>query len=215
MHVQHTGATASSVPSHPLTHTLMPNPAPLPPPDPWRHVQHATDRHRVAHGCWAYPHSDGRLLGVLAAAVGARRILELGTALGYTALWLAHAAPEAHVDTLEHDPQHVALARATIADAGLADRIRVHQGDFADLLPSLSAGYDLAFFDGYAPALPELHELHRLLRPGGLLISANQQLPGPEAPGYRSQLLDSRSWFSAPLGADGDMTLSVRLGASP
>ncbi len=179
--------------------------------DPWRQIQADTDRHRSQHGCWAYPHSDGRPLGVLAAATGARRILELGTALGYTALWLAHGAPAAHLDTLERDPQHVALARKAIANAGFDSRITVHEGEFSALLPILSPGYDLAFFDGYAPALPELEGLQRLLRPGGLLVSANQELSGRQSAGYRSQLLDPREWFSAPLGDDSEMTLSVRV----
>lgn len=179
--------------------------------DPWRQIQADTDRHRSHHGCWAYPHSDGRLLGVLAAATGAKRILELGTALGYTAVWLAHGAPAAHVDTLERDPEHVTLARKAIANAGFDSRITVHEGEFSAVLPTLSPGYDLAFFDGYAPALPELQELQRLLRPGGLLVSANQQLSRHESTRYRTQLLDPLKWFSAPLGDDSEMTLSVRV----
>lgn len=182
--------------------------------DPWHAIQAGTDRHRVEHGCWAYPHADGRVLGVLAAAVDAKRILELGTALGYTALWLAHGAAKAQVDTLERDPQHVALARAAIEQAGYAARIHVQEGDFATLLPNLSPGYDLAFFDGYAPTLANLAELRRLLRPGGLLISANQQLAGPETADYHAQLLDARDWLTAPLGDGSDMALSVRLGAA-
>lgn len=178
--------------------------------DPWRHVQVSTDRHRAEHGCWAYPHSDGRLLSVLVAAVSAKRILELGTALGYTALSLAQGGDYSHVDTLERDPQHVVLARQNVMEAGLAARIAVHEGEFAALLPTLRPGYDLVFFDGYAPALSELEEIRRLLRPGGVLLSANQQHSGQEADGYRAQLRDKRWWLSAPIGEDGDMTLSVR-----
>lgn len=175
-------------------------------------IRIATDRHRAEHGCWAYPHPDGRVLGVLAAATRAARILELGTALGYTALWLAHGASAAQVDTLERDPQHVALARAAIEQAGYSARIQIHEGDFAMRLPTLSPGYDVAFFDGYAPTLADLAALRRLLRPGGLLISANQQLGGAETANYRLQLLDSRHWLSAPLGDGSDMALSVKLG---
>lgn len=178
--------------------------------DPWWEVKAATERHRVEHGCWAYPHADGRLLGILVAATGAHRILELGTALGYTALWLASGAPLAHVDTLEDDAQHVALARAAIEKAGYSGLIEVHQGDFAALLPTLRVGYDLAFFDGYAPALAELHQLRRLLRPGGLLICANQQLAGTETNDCRAQLLDGDRWLTAPLGDGSDVSLSIR-----
>ena len=179
--------------------------------DPWRAIQARTNQHRAEHGCWAYPHADGRLLGVLAAASNAKRILELGTALGYTALWLAHGAPAAHVDTLERDPQHVALARAAIERAGYDARIRVHHGDFATLLPTLQTGYDLAFFDGYAPTLSDLAALRRLLRPGGLLVSANQELAGPETADYRARLQEANQWLTAPLGEGSDTSLSIRL----
>lgn len=178
--------------------------------DRWRHVQIATNRHRAEHHCWAYPHSDGRLLSVLVAAISAKRILELGTALGYTALSLAQGAEDAHVDTLERDPEHVALARAHVVEAGFAARIHIHEGEFAALLPTLAPGYDLVFFDGYAPALSELSEIRRLLRAGGVLLSANQQHSGPEADGYRAQLRDERGWLSAPFGEGSDMTLSIR-----
>lgn len=178
--------------------------------DPWRHIQIATNQHRAEHCCWAYPHSDGRLLSVLVAAIAAKRVLELGTALGYTALSLAHGARDVHVDSLERDPEHVALARANVAKAGLADRIVVHEGEFAALLPTMTPAYDLAFFDGYAPALSDLREISRLLRPGGVLLSANQQHSGQETDGYRAHLRDKRWWLSAPLGEDSDMTLSVR-----
>lgn len=182
--------------------------------DPWRAVQARTNQHRAEHGCWAYPHADGRFLGVLAAATRATRILELGTALGYTALWLAHGAPAAHVDTLERDPQHVTLARAAIEQAGYDARIQVHQGDFATLLPRLQPGYDLAFFDGYAPTLADLAALRWLLRPGGLLVSANQELAGPETADYRAQLQDASQWMTAPLGEGSDTSLSFRLDVS-
>ena len=62
--------------------------------DPFHAIYTATERHRVEHACEAYASSNGPLLGVLARGVGARRSLEIGTALGYTAAWLAHGAPE-------------------------------------------------------------------------------------------------------------------------
>jgi predicted O-methyltransferase YrrM len=61
--------------------------------DPFAKVRDATLTHRAKHGCGAWPHSNGALLSALAAAADARRILELGTALGYTALSFAHGAP--------------------------------------------------------------------------------------------------------------------------
>jgi predicted O-methyltransferase YrrM len=63
------------------------------PPDPFAKIRNATSQHRAEHGCTAYPYDDGPLLSVLAATAHARRILELGTALGYMALSFAYGAP--------------------------------------------------------------------------------------------------------------------------
>src|SRR5271154_2949614 len=124
--------------------------------DPFAEVRKATAQHRAQHGCGTHPYGNGPLLGVLAATVQARRILELGTALGYTALSFAYGAPDSTVDTIERDPDHVQLARDRIAAAALDHRITVHEGEFAKILPTVDPGFDLAFFDGNAP-VPALH----------------------------------------------------------
>jgi predicted O-methyltransferase YrrM len=140
--------------------------------DPFAHVRAATLAHRASHGCGAYPYSNGALLSTLAGAIDAKRILELGTALGYTALSFAHGAPRAVIDAVERDGEHVRLALHNIAATGMDGRVVVHEGDFRNVLPTLEAGYDLAFFDGPSP-VPDLHaELHRLLRPRGLVVTA-------------------------------------------
>src|SRR5579864_2161887 len=114
--------------------------------DPYASIRAATDAHRARHGCGAYPYDNGPLLGALAAAANARRILELGTALGYTALWFARGAPEAVIDTIEHDADHVHLAREQVEAHGMGGHIVVHQGEFAQVLRRLDPGYDVAFF---------------------------------------------------------------------
>src|SRR5215467_5823973 len=73
-------------------------------PDPFAEVRTQTLRHRAQHGCGAYPFEDGAILGVIAAAVAVKRVLELRCALGYTALWFAHGANGAIIDTIEFDP---------------------------------------------------------------------------------------------------------------
>ncbi len=130
------------------------------PIDRFAKIRTATDAHRAQHGCGAYPYDNGPLLGALAAAADARRILELGTALGYTALSFAAGAPDATVDTIERDPDHALLARDNIAAAAMDHRITVHEGDFASVLPTLDPGYDVAFFDGQSPT-PALHKTLR------------------------------------------------------
>jgi predicted O-methyltransferase YrrM len=183
---------------------------PSPAPDPFAAIRAGTDAHRARHHCGAHPFSDGRTLGVLAAATGARRILELGTALGYTALWLAHGAVAAAVDTIEHDREHVRIARENFAAAGYGARITAHEGDFDAVLARLAPGYDLAFFDGFGPALGQLERMRALLRPRGVLISSNLDFGG-EAPEYRSRLADPAQWLTAFALENGRTAISVRL----
>jgi predicted O-methyltransferase YrrM len=174
--------------------------------DPFADVRKATDQHRARHRCHAYPHRHGPLLGTLAAAVQARRILELGTALGYTALSFAHGAASSTIDTIERDSAH----RQNIAAAGLDHRIAVHEGDFAAVLPTLDPGYDVAFFDGHTP-VPALHlALGKLLRTGGLLITANLN-HGGTADAVAKALFDGKSWRSALVDDDGETAISVKL----
>lgn len=181
-----------------------------PPADPFAEVRKATNQHRARHGCGTYPYDNGPLLSVLAAAVQARRIVELGTALGYTALSFAYGAPDSTVDSIERDPEHVRLARDHIAVAALDHRITVHEGDFAKVLLMLDPGYDLAFFDGHAP-LPVLHTaLRKLLRTGGMLITANLS-HGGTADAVSRALFDGKSWRSALVGEEGETAISVKL----
>jgi predicted O-methyltransferase YrrM len=178
--------------------------------DPYAKVREATLKHRAKHGCGAWPYGNGPLLATLAAAAGARRIVELGCALGYTSLSFAHGAPNAKIDTIERDPEHVRLARENIAAAGMEKRIKVHEGDFAKVLPSLDAGYDVAFFDGHTP-VPALHKaLHGLLRTGGLLITANLN-HGGTADAVHTALFDGKTWRSALVDDDGETAISVKL----
>jgi predicted O-methyltransferase YrrM len=178
--------------------------------DPFAKVREATLKHRARHGCGAYPYDNGPLLGAIAAAAGARRILELGCALGYTALSFADGAPRARVDTIERDPEHVRLARENIAAEGFDKRIAVHEGDFAKVLPTLDPGYDIAFFDGHTPQ-PALHKtLQGLLKIGGVLITANLN-HGGTADAVREALFNGSTWRSALLDEDGETAISVKL----
>jgi predicted O-methyltransferase YrrM len=177
--------------------------------DPFSAVREATLAHRASHGCGAYPYDNGALLGALAAAANARRVLELGTALGYTALWLAKGAPEAVIDTIDHDAEHVRLAREQVETHGMAGHIVVHEGEFGQVLRRLDPGYDVAFFDGSTPTRPLLRDLRRLLRARGLLISANLTHAGAEA--YLAALQEKKSWLTAFIDEEHETALSIKL----
>jgi caffeoyl-CoA O-methyltransferase len=118
----------------------------------------------------------GRLLQVLLKAVGARRVLEVGTLGGYSAIWIARALPDdGRLITLEAEPTHAAFARRFLARAGVAERVEVREGRALDLLPALDGErFDAVFLDADKEPLPTYFEWAlRLLRPGGLLIADN------------------------------------------
>lgn len=131
----------------------------------------------------------GALLRVLATAIGAKRILEIGTAIGYSGLWLAGALPpDGMLVTMEMDQERARQAREHFARAGLADRVTVVIGDAGRMLHKLSGPFDLIFQDGdkqmYSPLLDGLVER---LRPGGLLITDNVLWDGEVVPGFASK----------------------------
>lgn len=90
----------------------------------------------------------GKLLHLLARISGARRVLEIGTLGGYSAIWLARAIGEGgSVVTIEAEPGNAAVARANLDAAGVGDRVEIRVGRGADVLPTLVGGYDLVFID--------------------------------------------------------------------
>src|SRR3954449_10099467 len=96
--------------------------------------------------------AQGRLLELLARMPGARRMLEIGTLAGYSAIWLARAlAPGGRLVTLESEPEHAEIARVNIARAGLADLVEIRLGLALETLPRLASEgigpFDLVFID--------------------------------------------------------------------
>ena len=86
--------------------------------------------------------AQGKMLHLLARAIGARRILEVGTLGGYSTIWLARALPAGgRLVTLELEPHHGAVARANLAEAGLADRVDVVVGPAIESLAALDAAH--------------------------------------------------------------------------
>jgi predicted O-methyltransferase YrrM len=122
---------------------------------------------------------QGRLLEMLARAIGARRILEIGTLGGYSTLWLARGITSGgKLITIEHDPKHAEVARANFARAGRSTAIDLRVGAALDLLPQLErehAGpFNLIFVDADKVNLPDyLTWSVRLSRPGSLIVIDN------------------------------------------
>src|SRR6202166_4083680 len=84
--------------------------------------------------------NQGKLLQLLARMIGARKILEIGTLGGYSTIWMARALPDGgRLITLEIDPKHAEVARASLARAGVADKVEIRLGAAIDTLPKLAA----------------------------------------------------------------------------
>lgn len=128
----------------------------------------------------------GTLLHVLALAVGATRVLEIGTGVGYSAIWLARALPpDGWLVSVEIDPTRAKAAAENFARAGVADRAHVMVGDARRLLSKVSGPFDLVFNDGDKRQHEALHDrLVALLRPRGLLVTDNALWGGEVVPGY-------------------------------
>jgi predicted O-methyltransferase YrrM len=118
---------------------------------------------------------QGRLLELLARAVGARTVLELGTLGGYSTLWLARAvAPAGRVVTLEVSPHHAAVARRNLAAAGFADVASVIVGPAVETLRTLDGPFDFIFIDADKRSYDAyLSEALWLSRPGTLIVADN------------------------------------------
>lgn len=119
--------------------------------------------------------NQGKLLHILALSIGARRIVEVGTLGGYSAIWMARALPaDGELITLEIDPKNAEVARKNIERAGLADRVEVIVGAAIDTLPALNGPFDMAFIDANKRQNPDYFQMALdLVRPGGLIIVDN------------------------------------------
>lgn len=122
---------------------------------------------------------QGKFLHLLARMCGARRILEIGTLGGYSAIWLARALPgDGQLVSLELNPDFAALARRNIEAAGQQDKVDVVQGPALDSLKSLVQKqvdpFDFVFIDADKESNPDyLTEVLKLARPGTVIVCDN------------------------------------------
>ena len=152
--------------------------------------------HRLEHGedrcqVWPSPPTTAPMLYLLASLVDARRFLDVGSGIGYTAAVMADAGgPDAHVDSIEIDDAHADIAEEEMARRGLADRVDVLAGEVGEILPTLDAPYDIVFVDG---GDPDTAQLDRLTREGGLLIEGeSKSMIFPEAEAILAPLKSGR-----------------------
>jgi len=132
----------------------------------------------------------GRLLYNLAKISQSRKVLEIGTAIGYSGIWLARAvAPlKGSLTTIDMNPERVKIAKKNIAEAGLDRAVKVIEGSALDILPTLKESYDMIFLDSDKDVYPDAFKLSLpLLRRGGLFIADNALWGGDVAKGGKSK----------------------------
>src|SRR5207247_5447135 len=128
----------------------------------------------------------GRLLYNLAKISQSRKVLEIGTAIGYSGIWLARAvAPlKGSLTTIDMNPERVKIAKKNIAEAGLERTVKVIEGSALDIFPTLTESYDMLFFDSDKEVYPQPCKMSLpLLRKGGHFIADNALWGGDVARG--------------------------------
>lgn len=148
---------------------------------------------------------EGRLLELLVHAAAPRRVLEIGTYSGYSALSMAAGlTPDGRIDTCELDPEHAAVARRFVARSPFADRITVHEGPALETIARLEGTFDLVFLDADKEGYVDYYEavLPRLA-PRGLLVADNTLWSGRVAdPAEDSETTRALRRFNDHVAAD-------------
>jgi predicted O-methyltransferase YrrM len=114
-------------------------------------------------------------LEITARAMNARRVLEIGMAIGYSVIHLARAMSEdGLVVTIEPNEEMIRLSKGYLTRAGLIDRVRVERGLALEVMPRLTETFDLVYIDAVKEEYSEyLDQALRLLRVGGVIIADN------------------------------------------
>jgi predicted O-methyltransferase YrrM len=184
------------------------------PPDP---VLAEMEQHGEREGIPIVVPETGALLGVLAAACGARRVVEVGTAIGVSTLHIARALPEGgSIVSFEVNEQRHLAARGYLDRAGLGGRADLRLQDAGEGLATLEpGGFDMAFLDGLKGDYPRHLELALpLLRRGGVLAVDNTLLSGTVAEGrsdghWGDDQIEQMRGFNAALVARDDLVATV------
>lgn len=168
----------------------------------------------------AITRETGEFYSVLLEAVGAARVLEVGTSAGYSTLWFAASvAGRGSVVTIERDPEKADRAEKNMAEAGVSDAVRVIRGEALDVLGCLSAegaSFDFAFIDADKEGAAAYFDLaFGMLGPGGVVGTDNMLYPEKYRPlmsayADRIRAMPGARTATLPVGNGQEITVKLR-----
>jgi predicted O-methyltransferase YrrM len=163
---------------------------------------------------YAVSEEDGRFLRVLVASRGAKSILEIGAASGYSGIWLGLGARESggRVVAIEYDPQRAAQAQQNIERAGLTDAVTVIHGDAFAEIPQLPGTFDLVFLDAWKPDYKRFFDMvYPRLEPGGVFVAHNVVNKKDEMEPFLQTILTHPTLFTSIVSPSGEgMSVSYK-----
>ncbi len=165
---------------------------------------------------WSVPRSTGMLLNLLVARVAPGRIIEIGTSIGYSTIWMAAALCRTGnagiIDTIDNLPAKVDVAKSFFHASGLDERIVVHQADALTYLRSQSAGsVDFIFLDADKERYGEyLDEIERILTKNGIMVADNVFDFGKNMVSMLDKLKRSTSFLSHLIELDNGLVISKK-----
>jgi predicted O-methyltransferase YrrM len=166
-------------------------------------------------GQLAVSEEDGRFLRVLVATRGAKSILEIGAASGYSGIWLGLGARESggRVVAIEYDPARAAEAASNIKRAGLDDVVRVVHGDAFKEIPKLQGTFDFVFLDAWKPDYKKFFDMvFPRLTPGGIFTAHNVVNKKKDMEPFLRTVQEHPSLFTTIVSPSGEgMSVSYKL----
>jgi predicted O-methyltransferase YrrM len=169
---------------------------------------------QVDEGQLAVSEEDGRMLRVLAVTSRAKRALEIGSASGYSAIWIGLGLRDTggRLVTIEFDPVRAREAAANVRRAGLADIVQVIQGDAFKEIPKLPGTFDYVFLDAWKKDYKRFLDLVLpRLDPGGLFLGHNVVNKGKDMPDFLAAIETNPSLLTAIVTPSGEgISISVK-----
>lgn len=167
----------------------------------------------------------GKFLGLIIRLINAKKVLEIGSGIGYSTLWLGEAvkATSGKVVTIDnHERTHKELVK-NINNAGLGSRVEIKLGDVEEIIYTLEDNWDLVFQDGGKYLYPILHDkIVCLTRAGGLIIAddtlfkVNREVRkglGNYMDKYNKMVFDDPRLYSTILPVGHGITVSLKIGS--